>query len=608
MKTSEQLSSVRSRDEGLGGVPAPSRRDPEGIRQYLNELSGGCVVDVRASGPVFGALPSRRPGTRRALVPALTRRSHRVLLGLTFAFVVTLTAFFVWWVSPVHRLSWPGFVANSVLLAIVLASPLYFLYIVNQMRRVNPNVPVPDVRVAMVVTKAPSEPWPMVQATLEAMLAQDYPGDFDVWLADEDPADETIDWCYSRGVRISTRQGAKGYQRLTWPRRRRCKEGNLAYFYDHYGYAAYDVVSQLDADHVPDRHYLREMVRPFWDDAVGYVAAPSMCDANGEQSWAVMGRPYEEAFFHGALQLGLSADGTPVCIGSHYAVRTAALRQIGGVGPELAEDFTTSYLLNVAGWRGEYAIDAAARGDPGVPVVAKPHQGPDEPRAPHLDQVARRPWPAVHLPVRLQRPAEPDVRRRSRPLLHGERNRVAVGVGQHPRLLRAVGRHERVAPPHRGSPASQRTQQAGRLSHRELAARPVCGESPAALVESVVPRSIDFKVTPKGDVGPQPFPVRLVLPFAAVAVILAGSAWMGLDSPDVIGYVGLSLLTALSQVVVATAVTVLHAVETRRNTGIGRPQAMRLVGAPLIVCVLVGAAVSTVSYLYAIELWRFLAA
>jgi len=83
---------------------------------------------------------------------------------------------------------------------------------------------------------------------------------------------------------------------------------------------------------------------------------------------------------------------------------------------------------------------------------------------------------------------------------------------------------------------------------------------------------------------------------------------MGLDSPDVIGYVGLSLLTALSQVVVATAVTVLHAVETRRNTGIGRPQAMRLVGAPLIVCVLVGAAVSTVSYLYAIELWRFLAA
>ena len=121
-------------------------------------------------------------------MPALTRRSHRVLLGLTFAFVVTLTAFFVWWVSPVHRLSWPGFVANSVLLAIVLASPLYFLYIVNQMRRVNPNVPVPDVRVAMVVTKAPSEPWPMVQATLEAMLAQDYPGDYDVWLADEDPA------------------------------------------------------------------------------------------------------------------------------------------------------------------------------------------------------------------------------------------------------------------------------------------------------------------------------------------------------------------------------------------------------------------------------------
>jgi len=626
VKTSEQLSSVRSRDEGLGGVPAPSRRDPEGIRQYLNELSGGCVVDVRASGPVFGALPSRRPGTRRVLVPALTRRSHRVLLGLTFAFVVTLTAFFVWWVSPVHRLSWPGFVANSVLLAIVLASPLYFLYIVNQMRRVNPNVPVPDVRVAMVVTKAPSEPWPMVQATLEAMLAQDYPGDFDVWLADEDPADETIDWCYSRGVRISTRQGAKGYQRLTWPRRRRCKEGNLAYFYDHYGYAAYDVVSQLDADHVPDRHYLREMVRPFWDDAVGYVAAPSMCDANGEQSWAVMGRPYEEAFFHGALQLGLSADGTPVCIGSHYAVRTAALRQIGGVGPELAEDFTTSYLLNVAGWRGEYAIDAAARGDgpPNFAAMVTQEFQWSRSLTKALMNLVLRTW--TRLPVAL-----------------GLRFIFQSGFNVLLSLMFVGGVVLFSMASATGSPwvsvnilvffglwaaMSGWLLLIAVLLRRSGLNRPV--DSPivswqlglyagsrlpfillgvvAALVESVVPRSIDFKVTPKGDVGPQPFPVRLVLPFAAVAVILAGSAWMGLDSPDVIGYVGLSLLTALSQVVVATAVTVLHAVETRRNTGIGRPQAMRLVGAPLIVCVLVGAAVSTVSYLYAIELWRFLAA
>ena len=41
-------------------------------------------------------------------------------------------------------------------------------------------------RVAMIVTKTPSEPFAVVRRTLEAMLAQTYP--HETWLADEDPA------------------------------------------------------------------------------------------------------------------------------------------------------------------------------------------------------------------------------------------------------------------------------------------------------------------------------------------------------------------------------------------------------------------------------------
>ena len=47
----------------------------------------------------------------------------------------------------------------------------------------------PSVRVAMVVTKAPSEPWNLVQETLLAMLNQE--GSHDTWLADEKPTDST---------------------------------------------------------------------------------------------------------------------------------------------------------------------------------------------------------------------------------------------------------------------------------------------------------------------------------------------------------------------------------------------------------------------------------
>lgn len=598
--------------------------DADELRSYLRELSGGHVVDIRPSGPVFAPLPARRASRTDGLQHALPQGARRTIAALTAGWAATFVGFVVWWLLPSHRISVVGFVVNSALLLAVLSLSIYFLQAVNRMRRVDPNLPLPDVRVAMVVTKAPSEPWPLLRTTLEAMLTQDYPGHYDVWLADEDPGDETVAWCADRGVSISTRRHDSRYQRTTWPHRRRCKEGNLAYFYDHYGYERYDVVSQLDSDHVPDRGYLREIVRPFADPAVGYVAAPSVCDANSDLSWTVRGRPHDEAMFHGAQQLGFNGDGTPVCIGSHYAVRTAALRQIGGLGPDLAEDFTTSYLLNVAGWRGAFAIDASARGD-GPPdfaaMVTQEFQWahslttvffglvlrtcralPRRLAAQFLFQsgfdillalmsvgglslfavacVTGSPWVSVHfviffglwfalngwmllvgLVVRrngLLRPADA-------PIVSWER--ALYAASRWPFILLGVV---------------------------------------VATVERVVPRTVDFKVTPKGTTGPQVFPVRLVLPFCIVAVVLAICAAAGLDSPPVVGYVGLSLLTAATQVTVATLVTVLHARDTQRLTTVSVTAAVRLVRAPLLLCAASAVPVALVAFVYLSHLVKVL--
>jgi cellulose synthase/poly-beta-1,6-N-acetylglucosamine synthase-like glycosyltransferase len=240
--------------------------------------------------------------------------------------------------------------------------PLYFFVIFYSGKVPNPALPVPrDYRVAMVVTKAPSEPFEVVRETLEAMLRQTYP--HDNWLADEDPQPETIAWCEAHGVRISTRKGRADYHRATWPRRTRCKEGNLAFFYDHYGYENYDFVSQLDADHVPEPTYLEEILRPFADPEIGYVSAPSICDKNAAESWSARSRLYVEAPMHGAMQAGYTNGLRPLCIGSHYAVRTAALKQAGGLGPELAEDHSTTLFMTAHGWRGAHAMNAIAHGD-----------------------------------------------------------------------------------------------------------------------------------------------------------------------------------------------------------------------------------------------------
>ncbi|GLS39407.1 N-acetylglucosaminyltransferase [Mesorhizobium tianshanense] len=300
--------------------------------------------------------------TAPLMVPLLTGYRRIEFLVGVFVWFAAVVYFWVWWFDPTHYVDFFGFLTVTVVLAWVTLLPAYFLAIFYRGRKPSGPLRLPaGSRVAMVVTKAPSEPFSIVAVTLKAMLLQDVP--HDTWLADEDPSLETLNWCRQHGVFVSTRKGRVDYHRATWPRRTRCKEGNLAFFYDHYGYERYDFVAQLDADHVPEPDYLHQMLRPFADPAVGYVSAPSICDRNAAESWSARGRLYAEASMHGSLQAGYNGGLAPLCIGSHYAVRAAALKELGGLGPELAEDHSTTLMMNAHGWRGVHALDAIAHGD-----------------------------------------------------------------------------------------------------------------------------------------------------------------------------------------------------------------------------------------------------
>lgn len=302
------------------------------------------------------------------VAPLLGPAEHRWLQLLTVLWITSALWFWIWWLNPAHvdtEAGWVGWLKFGIvglILGWITFLQAFFLFFA--LRSVRSSAPDPShmrLRVAMIVTKTPSEPFEVVCRTLEAMLDQDIP--HDTWLADENPSRKTLAWCAARGVRVSSRFGVEDYHRPTWPRRTRCKEGNLAYFYDNWGYNLYDVVCQLDADHVPQPGYLREMLRPFADPKVGYVSAPSICSSNAPQNWAARTRLHTEGGFHGILQAGYTNGFAPMCIGSHYAVRTQALKSVGGLGPELAEDHSTTMLLNAGGWRGVHAIDAIAVGD-----------------------------------------------------------------------------------------------------------------------------------------------------------------------------------------------------------------------------------------------------
>ncbi|MBN9102198.1 MAG: glycosyltransferase [Pseudonocardia sp.] len=549
-------------------------------------------------GPVFGR--SGRIGRRRRadlLVPVLPRRDRMAVAVLSVGWLVSLVVFWTWWLQPDHRTTWVGLAINSAVLVYLTCLPAYFLLTANRLRRVDPTVAVPAVRTAFVVTKAPSEPWTLARQTLRAMLAQRFPHPYDVWLCDEDPSAETARWCHDHGVRLSTRRGVAAYHRPTWPRRTRCKEGNLAHFYDHWGYRDYDVVAQLDCDHVPAPTYLAEMVRPFADPAVGYVAAPSVCDAEGTGSWSARGRLHREAAFHGAIQAGHSAGLAPVCIGSHYAVRTAALAGIGGIGPELAEDFSTSFLLNSAGWQGVFALDADARGDGPLTLAAMVTQEFQWSRSlttlliglvPH--HLPRLPWAlrlrffyalvfyfllVVTTAAGLLLPP------------------VAAVTGlrwvqvdyleflAHWWLLTAwllavllVLRRRGLLRP-RKAPVLSWENWLYSLVRWPWVAWGVL----AAVRQRFRPAPITFRVTPKARSGLEPLPTRLVLPYLVIAVGLAVAAFTGEVRTGAVGYVGLCILGAAAYGTVVTAVSVLHGVEAARAAGVGPWRGIRTTAA-----------------------------
>lgn len=124
-------------------------------------------------------------------LPALSRNAR---IGQAVGFAVwaaCFTFFWAWWLRPEHYSSLVPYVTVSFTLLWVSLTPAYFLAIFRKSRRPDSQIAMPDLRVAMVVTKAPSEPFEVVEATLEAMLAQDWP--HDTWLADEAPTPEVLE-------------------------------------------------------------------------------------------------------------------------------------------------------------------------------------------------------------------------------------------------------------------------------------------------------------------------------------------------------------------------------------------------------------------------------
>ncbi len=595
----------------------------------IKRLSVGRVAQATRYGPILAVKPQRRKLDRKTFGYALSPRDRIIVAVLSVLWSLCLVVFWVWWFQPYHQTSAYGTVLNAFVLAYLTIFPVFFVVAVNRLRVVNKNLRVPRLKVAFIVTRAPSEPWPVAEATLRAMLDQEFPLPYDVWLADESPTDEILSWCSGNGVIVSTRNGADEYHRPTWPRRTKCKEGNLAFFYDHWGYRSYDVVAQLDCDHVPAPTYLAEMVRPFADPAIGYVAAPSICDTNATESWSARGRLHAESTFHGAFQLGHSAGWSPLCIGSHYAVRTAALRDIGGIGPELAEDFSTTFLLNSAGWQGAFAIDAEAHGDgPGTfaAMLVQEFQWSKSltvllfklvPRnLTRLDWAHRFRFTyalCYYLLLTMSTVIgllfAPFAAVTGKPWMNVNYFAFVLhwwSLSIWLIFLALLLRRRGLLRP-ADAPLFSWENWLYVLVRWPYIVRGVC----SALMYAIRPRAVTFKVTPKGAGGLEALPTPLMLPYLLVTLLCSACAVFGELFTAAGGYVFLCILGAFTYSAVSILVPVLHAREMTRRVATTTGAAIRLTSlAPFVLGLLsvlpaLYAAVHYPAYAEHIFRWRF---
>ena len=173
-------------------------RKPE-CRQCLTISRCPAGSGCSARSTIKGVAPFASDGSR-AENPVLDLARHFAGGAGLFLDLVATTGAQYWTFS---------YVLNVIVIAWLTLLPLYFILILPR-ARVPAQLPVPPgYRVAMVVTKVPSEPFRVVRETLEAMLRQTYP--HDTWLADEDPSSETIKWCREHGVMISTRKDRIDY-------------------------------------------------------------------------------------------------------------------------------------------------------------------------------------------------------------------------------------------------------------------------------------------------------------------------------------------------------------------------------------------------------------
>jgi cellulose synthase (UDP-forming) len=351
------------------------------MQQDLSERTARC--EYRAAAHIAG--PPRRPSgwTDIEFRSVLSPATRLVLSGFVLANGVITLALMGWLLLPTH-VPEPGYV-GLVNWQVTAARLCFCLMIGVEAIKVCQNLavwllayhvknPVPvmaptELKVAMLTTIVPSrEPVHLVERTLRAMKKMDYPGPVDVWILDEEDSPGVREMAARLDVRHFTRKGRPQYNQPSGAFRARTKSGNHnAWRAEHE--SDYDVVCQMDPDHVPFPCLLERTLGYFRDPNTAFVVGPQVY-GNIYDTFVSRGASVQQYVFSGVIERAGNGLDAPLLIGTNHLYRPAAWQQIGGYQDSVTEDHLTG--MRVLGtvnpatnhrWRGVYTPDVLAIGE-----------------------------------------------------------------------------------------------------------------------------------------------------------------------------------------------------------------------------------------------------
>ncbi|MDP6387514.1 MAG: glycosyltransferase, partial [Planctomycetota bacterium] len=217
--------------------------------------------------------------------------------------------------------------------------------------------PLEDVTVDVFVPTY-NEDVAILRGTLQACLAMDYP--HRTFLLDDGRREEMRQLCEELGVHYIARDNNL-----------HAKAGNLNNALDQ---TDGEFLAILDADHVPEPHFLSRMIGYFRDPELGIVQSPhafSNFDTFQGRVNYEKGRFWDEGeLFYKVIQPGRTATNSVIFAGSAALFRREALKDVGYIATEtITEDMHTGMRLSAAGWRTVYVSERLIAGQGAADVT-----------------------------------------------------------------------------------------------------------------------------------------------------------------------------------------------------------------------------------------------